>query len=120
MQLTANQIRCLLAILSLTRLDEAVASKNVARLMGITRPSAHKALDTLLGRQLIEKEHYGAVTLTKEGLAIAERLEERKERLQLMFARRFGLAMDESSTAAVLLMSELREESLQALERADQ
>ncbi|MBQ4088835.1 MAG: metal-dependent transcriptional regulator, partial [Clostridia bacterium] len=64
MNLTANQMRCLLAILSLTRMNEEVASKNVARLLGVTRPSVHKALDILAGKELIEKAHYGAAKLT--------------------------------------------------------
>lgn len=44
MNLTANQIRFLLAVLSLTAMDEDIASKNIARILGITRPSVHGML----------------------------------------------------------------------------
>ena len=41
MNLTVNQIRFLLAVLSLTAMDENIASKNIARILGVTRPSVH-------------------------------------------------------------------------------
>lgn len=115
MNLTANQMRCLLAILSLTRMNEEVASKNVARLLGVTRPSVHKALDILAGKGLIEKAHYGAAKLTQQGVELAEALEERQDGLLLLFSRRFGLDMDEASRAALSLMSELRPDSIDRL-----
>jgi len=115
MNLTANQMRCLLAILSLTRMNEEVASKNVAKLLGVTRPSVHKALDILVGKGLLEKAHYGAAKLTRQGLELAEALEERQDALLLLFGRRFGLDMDEASLAALSLMSELRPESIDKL-----
>lgn len=117
MSLTANQMRCLLAILALTRVDEEVASKSVAKLLGVTRPTVHKALDNLMNKGLLEKEHYGSAHLTEQGLALAEQLEMRQERLILLFCRTFDLPMDESCTAATLLMSGLSEESPTRLER---
>lgn len=114
--LTANQIRCLLAILALTRMEEDVASKNVAKLLGVTKPSVHKALDILVNKGLLEKAHYGSAKLTAAGTELAERLEERQEKLVLLFSQMLGLSMDEGSAAATLLMSELKEESLMKLE----
>ncbi len=117
MSLTANQMRCLLAILALTRVDEEVASKSVAKLLGVIRPTVHKALDILMNKGLLEKEHYGSAHLTEQGLALAEQLEMRQERLILLFCRTFDLPMDESCIAATLLMSGLSEESPTRLER---
>ena len=48
MEYTASQIRCLLALLALSRQSEDIASKDVARLLGVSRPSVHKALDLLV------------------------------------------------------------------------
>lgn len=117
MSLTANQIRCLLAILALTRMEEEVASKNVAKLLGVTKPSVHKALEILISKGLLEKAHYGSAKLTQAGAELAQKLEERQERLVLLFSQTLGVSMDESSLAASLLMSELSEESLTRLER---
>ena len=69
---------------------------------------------------LTEKKPYGAVKLTGEGLHLAEELEARRDRLLLLFARRFGLSMDQSALAATLLLSGLNEESLALLEAASQ
>ena len=40
MRLTDAQIRCLLALLSLTRLGGEIASKDVSTVLGVSRPSA--------------------------------------------------------------------------------
>ena len=116
MSLTANQIRFLLAVLSLSAMDEAVASKNIARVLGVTRPSAHGMLEQMIERGLIEKAHYGTARLTEEGFALARRLESRRDSLMLLFIRRDGLPMDEALLAATSLMGALKEESLLALE----
>ena len=55
MKLSSTQIRCLLAILSLTRMHEEVASKNVAKLLGVSRPSVHKTLDILCRDGFIDR-----------------------------------------------------------------
>lgn len=118
MKLTASQIRFLLAMLSLTRMGEEVASKNIAKLLGVTRPSVHGMIDQMIKRGLMEKPHYGAARLTQEGTRLAQALEEQQDRLTMLFARRLGLPVDEAGTAATALMSELREESLARLAAA--
>lgn len=115
MKLTQTQIRCLLAILSLARMEAGVASKDVAKLMGVSRPSVHKTLDILSREGVIAKEPYGDICLTADGLRIVEGIEADLEDLFLMFSREFGLAPDESNAAALLLISELRPESIRKL-----
>ena len=114
--MTAAQIRCLLALRALNQLSEKVASKDIARLIGISRPSVHRLLEALAAEGMISKEPYGTVELTELGQETAKTLEARKERLTLIFARVFGLPMDEGAAGAILLMSGLKEESLQAME----
>lgn len=116
MNLTANQIRFLLAVLSLTAMGEDIASKNIARVLGITRPSVHGMLEQMIERGLIEKARYGTARLTSEGLALAQALEARRDNLMLLFIRRDGLPMDEALCAATSLMGALKDESLRALE----
>ena len=117
MNLTVNQIRFLLAVLSLTTLGEDVASKNIARILGVTRPSVHGMLEQMIERGFVEKARYGRARLTEEGLAAAQALEARRDKLMLLFIRRDRLPMDEALIAATSLMGVLKEESLQALER---
>ena len=120
MRLTDALIRCLLALLSLTRLGGEIASKDVSTVLGVSRPSVHRMLENLGKAGLTEKKPYGAVKLTEEGLHLAEELEARRDRLLLLFTRRFGLSMDQSALAATLLLSGLNEESLALLEAASQ
>lgn len=116
MNLTVNQIRFLPAVLFLTTMGEDVASKNIARILGITRPSVHGMLEQMIERSFIEKARYGRARLTEEGLAVAQALEARRDKLMLLFIRRDALPMDEALMAATSLMGVLKEESLQALE----
>lgn len=116
MNLTVNQIRFLLAVLSLTPMGEDIASKNIARILGITRPSVHGMLEQMIERGFVEKAHYGRARLTTEGLVLARALEARRDKLMLLFIRRDALPLDEALMAATSLMGALKEESLQALE----
>ena len=118
MPLTVTQIRCLLALYSLLPVSEEIASKDAAKLLGVTKPAVHRLLDLLGKAGLTEKEHYGAVRLTETGLARAADLQRHKENLYLIFFKKFGLPPDECSLASTLLISGLKEESLQMLEAA--
>lgn len=116
MNLTVNQIRFLLAVLSLASMDEDIASKNIARILGVTRPSVHGMLEQMIERGFIEKARYGSARLTSEGLTLARALEARRDKLTHLFIRRDGFPIDEALIASTNLMSVLKEESLQALE----
>ncbi len=110
--MTASLIRCLLAVLALNENYERVASKDVAHLLGVRKPTIHNTLLTLQERGLIDKERYGDVHLTDEGLDTARRLERQRDDLALLFSRELGLEPEESVRAAILMISELSEESL--------
>ena len=110
--MTASLIRCLLAVLALNENYERVASKDVAHLLGVRKPTIHNTLLTLQERGLIDKERYGDVHLTDEGLDTTHRLERQRDDLALLFSRELGLEPEESVRAAILMISELSEESL--------
>lgn len=113
--MTQTQIRCLLAIWALSGHGQEALSKDVSKVLGVSRPSVHRMLEILCREGLALKKPYGAVRLSAQGEAAARALEARKERLQLFFCR-LGLPLDEGAAAATLLMSALREESLAHLE----
>lgn len=110
--LSHSQIRCLLAVHSLSEVYERASSKSVCKLLGISKPSVHNSLAALESRGLIEKKPYGAATLTEQGESIAHELDARRAKLTLFFSKTFGLSMDQSDLAALLLLSGLNEESL--------
>lgn len=117
MTLTFTQLRCLLALLALSRVKEQIPSKDVARTLGVSRPSVHTMLDFMSCAGLIENKPYGAARLTPKGISIAEQAEKRMRRVKHLFEQ-MSLPPAESARAAVLLMSALSEESLITLEAA--
>ena len=58
-------------MLALSDAYDTVLSKNVAHLLGIKRPTVHHALEVLQEKGLIRKELYGDVRLTEEGVKAA-------------------------------------------------
>ena len=113
--MTASLIRCLLAVLALSDTFVRVASKDVAHLLGVRKPTIHNTLLALQERGLIDKERYGDVHLTDEGLAAARRLERQRDDLALLFARELGLESEEAVRAAILMISELSEDSVERM-----
>ena len=79
--MSVSLIRCLLAVLALSETCDAVASKDVAHLLGVKRPTIHRSLQLLVEKGMIEKELYGDVFLTEKGRAMARTLETRRDDL---------------------------------------
>lgn len=113
--MSASLIRCLLVVLALSETYDTVRSKDVAYLLGIKKPTAHRALGVLNDRALIQKAPYGDISLTEEGARQARALERRRDDLILLFSETHGLSPAESMKAALALMSELEDESLNRL-----
>ena len=84
-------------------------------LLGVRKPTIHNTLLALQERGLIDKERYGDVHLTDEGLAAARRLERQRDDLALLFARELGLESEEAVRAAILMISELSEDSVERM-----
>ena len=108
--MSPSLIRCLLAVLALSDAYEKIFSKDVARLLGVKRPTVHRSLTVLQEKNLITKELYGDVHLTDAGRA--QELETRRDDLTIHLTDAFGLSPEESVKAATVLMSELTPESL--------
>lgn len=113
--LSPSQARCLLAVYSLNEVYGRASSKDVCKLLGLSKPSVHNALAALENKDLIAKKPYGAAILTEQGESLANELEARRAHLTLFFSKTFGLSMDQSDLAALLLLTGLNEESLQKM-----
>lgn len=112
--MTASHIRCLLAVLALSDEFERVASKDVARLLGVRKPTVHNTLAALKARGLIDKERYGDARLTEAGLTLARRLERMRDELTLL-AGALGLEPAEGAQFAALLLAGLSPASVERL-----
>jgi len=113
--LSLSQARCLLAVYTLSEVYDRASSKDVCKLLGISKPSVHNALIALEEKRLITKKHYGASALTEDGLTMARELDCRRSNLTLIFSKQYGLSMDQSDLAAMLLICGLNDESLEKL-----
>lgn len=69
--LTAANIKYLLVINELDHSGRGVHSTEVAEMLGVSKPSAHKMLNALKKMQLICKDRYGVVFFTEEGKLLA-------------------------------------------------
>ncbi|MDH6367024.1 MULTISPECIES: metal-dependent transcriptional regulator [Breznakia] len=54
-------------IMVLSEQSDKVRSIDVAKMMGVSKPSVNKAVNNLKDRGLITQEVYGGITLTKSG-----------------------------------------------------
>ena len=65
--LTAANIRYLLVIRELDTQQHGVRGSDIAKLLGVTKPSVFAMTRNLLERGLVKKEKYGTVFLTELG-----------------------------------------------------
>jgi DtxR family Mn-dependent transcriptional regulator len=88
------------AILQIVSEKEAVRAKDIARRLGVTRPSVTGALRTLARAGLIRHEPYDAITLTDGGRKAAEDVVRRHEALKDFFVLVLGVREDEAARTA--------------------
>ena len=69
--LTAANIRYLLTMKALDREDKGVRCVDIASSMGLSKPSVHNMMHTLIQLGLVKKDSYGAAFLTEAGHRIA-------------------------------------------------
>lgn len=71
--MTGANIRYLLTLLELQGKDGGVRCVDLAARLQVSKPSVHAMVSSLCQLGLAEKKHYGAVHLTEEGRAMAEK-----------------------------------------------
>lgn len=107
MQLTASQVRYLLAIAELSQKKTPVSSSDIADRLQVTRPSVNKMLSVLSEKSLLEKKRYGTVQLTALGAEISNDCNDRVSRMSDKLSGAFGCAPDDSRRCSIILVSEM-------------
>ncbi|MCK5173319.1 MAG: metal-dependent transcriptional regulator [Planctomycetes bacterium] len=82
------------AILNLSAERGVARSRGIADTLGVARSSVTRALRSLADRGLVNYEPYGIVTLTDDGLRIAETVARRHEIIQSFFVNVLGVEKD--------------------------
>jgi DtxR family Mn-dependent transcriptional regulator len=88
------------AILHVTSRSDVARSRDIAEALGVTKASVTGALKTLSGKQLVNYEPYGFVTLTKRGRAIAEKVAMKHDVIESFFTEILGVEADAAQEAA--------------------
>lgn len=115
--LTAANIRYLLVIRELDTEKRGARCIDVAKALGVTKPSVTTMIVTLRGFGLVTKEKYGTVHLTKIGREKAEWYAACLELLLSQFKNMLGSPGIDCRNAAYTVLAELPEENLWELLR---
>ncbi|MGI6642965.1 MAG: metal-dependent transcriptional regulator [Bacillota bacterium] len=88
------------AILALTENGEPVRVTDVAKRLGIAKPSVTEAVATLRNRGLVTQERYGRISLTPEGLMQSARIRRRHAVLRTFLTDVLGVDGDQAEIDA--------------------
>ena len=110
METSTAYLRYLVAIHELSAQGREVSSTEVARVLGVKKPSVTHMLESMGKRGLVEKERYGKIALTSAGADLAGRFRKQIEGICVFFPR-MGLKLErgEALLAATALLAALPE-----------
>lgn len=86
MELTKAQIRYVLGIRALSR-ESAPCMAELAKHMGVSKPSAHRMLDQLEAKGVVRRDAKKRFRFTDEGAGVAEALCEKRRDIEEALAR---------------------------------
>lgn len=115
--LTAANIRYLLVIRELDTEERGARCSDVAKALGVTKPSVTTMIGTLRGFGLVTKARYGTVHLTNTGMEKAAWYTACLELLLSQFENLFGPTGVDYRNAACTVLAVLPEENLRELLR---
>lgn len=112
--LTATNIRYLVTMRELDQSGRGVRSVELASALGVSKPSIHNMMDTLIERGLIQKNAYGSAAFTDIGSETALRYSRYFASVAAMLCSSFP-NMEDVRSAAFALLSEIPESCLAEL-----
>ena len=113
---TAAQLRYLLVMREISE-DGTVRSADVARALGVRKPSVYSIMNAFSEAGWIEKGRYGAAVFTEEGRRLLNRYASACYAIEDALTAHFPPLSDVRAVACTLL-SELSDESLETLASA--
>ena len=72
-KLTTTNIKYLIAINQLYNNQNGVRCTDLANMLGVSKPSVHRMVETMKNTGLIDKDRYGKIFFTQEGQELAEK-----------------------------------------------
>ena len=107
MELTNTNIRYLLAIYELSQVRLEVSSKDIARVLTVSRASVTSMMSILIEKRMVDKERYGKIHLTPLGRTLARELAGQAGQVARELQARMDLSGEEAWKAACAAVSEL-------------
>lgn len=87
----------------------------IAKELGVSKPSVTKAMRHLKSKGLIHKEPYGSITLTKKGRAISEKIYSNHKIISKFLKQSLKLDSDEASKNACRIEHIISDEMLKSI-----
>ena len=103
------------AIYNLLQKDDHAHSADVARALGVSKPSTFKALQILAEQGYIQKEIYGAVTLTQKGKQYAELIQKKHNAVKMLLTNVLGVSPENAEADACKIEHFISEETTKKL-----
>lgn len=117
MKLSNSLEEYLKTIYILKTTDGQVRVTDIAKKLGISKPSVNKALNNLKDIELIEYEAYGDIMLTKEGINIAKDIIKRYSTLKLFLTEVLEVDKNIAQEEAKAMKHAISEDTEKRLER---
>jgi DtxR family Mn-dependent transcriptional regulator len=102
-------------ILTLTEELGSVGVTNVAKRMGLSKPSVTEAVAALKEKDLVAQEKYGKITLTKAGMLEAKRIRHRHLVLKSFLRDVLGVADEQSELDACQIEHVVSSETMERI-----
>lgn len=89
--------------------------KDIATILGISKPSVHTALHLLEDKGMIEHEHYGAIILTQQGILKYQEIKEKHETLKRFLMEKIGVSEKNAEHDACAMEHILSDETFEKI-----
>jgi DtxR family transcriptional regulator, Mn-dependent transcriptional regulator len=90
---------------------------DIAKHLGVTKPSVTKAMDQFKKQDLIRQEAYGPVNLTEKGKAVSKKIYRKHQLIAQYLEKSLGLNPDEASENACRMEHNITGDMLKAIEK---
>lgn len=103
------------AILELEAKNNVVRSVDIARFLGVTKPSVNRAMSNLKKDGYINQEPYGDVTFTQKGRSKASRIHELHHVITDFLVKSLGIDFDVAEADACRIEHVISPETVKAM-----
>ncbi|MCL2675345.1 MAG: metal-dependent transcriptional regulator [Firmicutes bacterium] len=102
-------------IYNLLEKDDHAHSADIAKALGVSKPSTFKAMQALAEQGYIKKESYGAVTLTEKGTAAARAVQKKHKAIRMLLIKVLGVSPKNAEIDACKIEHFIGEETTEKL-----